>query len=207
MEENLVAGSEGGDEAEAPVPEPVTVISDVTDGGGPREAVAYHAIHDDLEQLQSLRRRSRHVDVDRDNEAFRSNGVELRARVRGALHTVGHIGAVVTTVDGRTECVEGGNITAGGEVVESKPCGLTAGCASDDAWIALALRAESVSLYWTGKCEQNSRSGPRHSQGRCCCRDSNHPSHLHEKAPFPRRLTACITRHLGATVNRNFLDE
>src|SRR5262245_38385040 len=69
MEEDLIGGSEGRDDAEAPVPKPVTVISDVPDGGGPSEGVAYHAIHDDLEKLQGLPRRLRCVDVDRDNEA------------------------------------------------------------------------------------------------------------------------------------------
>src|SRR5262252_7863899 len=142
MEEDLVGGSKGADEAEAPVPEPVTVISDVTDGGGPRELVAYHAIHDDLEQLQSLPRRLRRVDVDRDNEALRSNGVELRPRVRGTLDTVEN-----SSRRRGAEHVEVTNITRRDKVVETEPRGLLALRSSNDAWIARALRAESVSLY------------------------------------------------------------
>src|SRR5262245_41971301 len=173
MEENLVGGSKGADEAEAPVPEPVTVITDVTDGGGPRVAVAYHAIHDDLEQLQSLPP-LRRVDVDRDNETLRSNGVELRARVRGTLDTVGN-----SSRRRGAEHVEGTDVTRRGKVVETEPRGLLALRSSNDAWIARALRAEIVSLYWTGKCERDCGSGPRQGQGHCCCRD-----------PYPRQSFA-----------------
>jgi len=145
MEEDLVGDSERGDDAEAPVPEPVTVISDVTDGGGPNEAVAYHAIHDDLEQLQSLPRLIRRIDVDRHNETEGGNGVKLRARVRVTLHTVGNISR-----RRGAEHVEGTNVTRWGKVVETEPRGLLALRSSNDAWIARALRAESVSLYRTG---------------------------------------------------------
>src|SRR5262245_32286113 len=105
MEEDLVGCREGGDGGEEIVTEPVTVITR-GNGGGPREAVAYHAIHDDLEQLQSLPRRSRRIDVDRHIEAQRRNGVELRARVRGALHTVGN-----SSRRRGAEHVEGTNVT------------------------------------------------------------------------------------------------
>src|SRR5215831_12686323 len=168
MEEDLVGGSEGGDDTEAPVPEPVTVISDVTDGGGPSEAVAYHAIHDDLKKLQRLPRRARRVDVDRDNEPEWGYGVELRARVRGTLHTVGN-----SSRRRGAEHVEGTNVTRRDKVVETEPRGLLALRSSNDAWIARALRAEIVSLYWTGKCERDCGSGPRQRQHRCCCPDPN----------------------------------
>src|SRR5262249_3106936 len=146
MEEDLVGCKEGADDAEAPVPEPVTVISDVTDGGGPSEAVAYHAIHDDLEQLQGLPRRLRPGDVDWETETGGCRGVKRRARVRGSLHTVGNCSR------GRgAEHVEGTVVTRRGKVVETEPRGLLALRSSNDAWIARALRAEIVSLYWTGK--------------------------------------------------------
>src|SRR5262245_46017921 len=143
MEEDLVGCCEGGDGGEEIVTEPVSVITR-GDGGGPGELVAYHAIHDDLEQLQSLPRRSRRIDVDRHIEAQRRNGVELRARVRGTLHTVGDISR-----RRGAEHIEGTNITRRSKVVETEPRGLLAHRSSNDAGIGRALRALNVIQKWS----------------------------------------------------------
>src|SRR5215471_3452011 len=198
MEENLVGGSKGADEAEAIVPEPVTVITR-GNGGGPRELVAYHAIHDDLEQLQSLPP-LRRVDVDRDNEALRSNGVELRPRVRGTLDTVEN-----SSRRRGAEHVVVTNVTRRDKVVETEPRGLLALRSSNDAWIARALRAEIVSLYWTGKCEHDCGSSPRQRQHRCCCREAyprQSPFAPHDSLPCSEKKLKLPHRllHLGYSI-------
>src|SRR5262249_14319640 len=172
----------------------------VRDGGGPSEAVASHAIHDDLKKLQRLPRRARRVDVDRDNEPERGYGVELRARVRGTLHTVGN-----SSRRRGTEHVEGTNVTRRSKVVETEPRGLLALRSSNDAWIARALRAEIVSLYWTGKCEHDCGSSPRQRQHRCCCREAA-PRHArsapHDSLPCPEKKLKLPHRllHLGYSI-------
>jgi len=181
MEEDLVGCTEGGDGGEEVVSEPVTVITR-GNGGGPREAVAYHAIHDDLEQLQSLPRRSRRIDVDCHIETQWSNRVELRARVRRPLHTVRYVRRWRRRVH-----IVRRDRSRRREVVEAEPSRLLTLRSSDDAWIGRALRALNVTQKWSPrtrlKCQRSSRSGPRQGQGHCCCRDPNQPLHLHKTLP------------------------
>src|SRR5262245_25629793 len=165
MKEDLVGCSEWCDGADAIVPEPVTVIADLTDVDGARELVAYHAVHDDLEQRKRLSRRISRVDVDCNDEGLIvSNSVKLRARVRGALDAVGNVSR------GRgAEHVEGVNRTRTCKVVEAKSCRLLALGRGNDAGIARALWAERVSRYRTGHREYHGAPAAGHCQEHDSC--------------------------------------